>query len=259
LPGYPAHWQERHSLRVTINLASRQFADIAPALKNLRIAMASLAGVAVLLLIALHFVHDKAEIARAHEHSLDAKVSQLRQEQQGYQATMHQPENALTLQQSESLNQLFDEKAFSWTLAMEDLETVLPAGVQVTTLEPTIKNGQITVHLRVIGPRDRDVQLVQNLEHSRHFVMPRIVGESAESTGGPNQQAQPVSASSRVDFDVLADYAPGVPDPRRQAKAKSASATGDEGTAQPESTGRPPRAGIARPHAPVQPHRGVAQ
>ena len=82
-------------MRVTINLASRQFADIAPALKNLRIAMAALAGVAVLLLIALHFVHDKAEIARAHEHSLDAKVSQLRQEQQGYQATMHQPENAL--------------------------------------------------------------------------------------------------------------------------------------------------------------------
>ena len=35
------------------------------------------------------------------------------------------------------LNQLFDEKTFSWTLAMEDLETVLPGGVQVATLDPT--------------------------------------------------------------------------------------------------------------------------
>lgn len=246
-------------MRVTINLASRQFADIAPVVKNLRTAMAALAGVAVLLLIALHFVHGKAEVARAHEHSLDAKVAQLRQEQQGYQATMRQPDNARTLQQSENLNELFDQKAFSWTLAMEDLETVLPAGVQVTTLEPTFKNGQITVHLRVIGPRDRDVQLVQNLEHSRHFVMPRIVGESAESSGGPNQQAQPVSASSRVDFDVLADYAPGTPDERKQGKAKSAAAAGSDDTSASESTGRPLHGGVARPHAPVQPHRGVAQ
>ncbi len=243
-------------MRVTINLASRQFADFAPVVKNLRTAMAVLAGVAVLLLVGLHFVHGKAEEARQHEHSLDAQVAKLRQEQQGYQATMRQPDNARTLQQSENLNQLFDQKAFSWTLAMEDLETVLPAGVQVTTLEPAFKNGQITVHLRVIGPRDRDVQLVQNLEHSRHFVMPRIVGESAESTGGPNQQAQPVSASSRVDFDVLADYNPGAPDDRKHPKTANSEM---EGTSQPESIGGAPHSGMARPHAPVQPHRGVAR
>lgn len=243
-------------MRVTINLASRQFADIAPALKKLRTAMAALAGVAVLLLIGLHFVHGKAEAARMNEHSLDSKVDQIRHERQGYQALMQEPKNARTLQQAENLNQIFDEKSFSWTLAMEDLETVLPAGVQVTTLEPTIKKGQISVHLRVIGPRDRDVQLVQNLEHSRHFVMPRIVGESAESTGGPNQQAQPVSASSRVDFDVLADYNPDAAGEQKHAKAAgSATATEDASGA---SAGTP-HSGMARPHAPVQPHRGVAR
>src|SRR5579885_3617158 len=183
--------------------------------------MAALAGAAVLLLVGLYFVHGKAEAAREREHSLDGKIAQLRQEQQKYQSTMREPENARTLQQSENLNQLFDEKAFSWTLAMEDLENVLPAGVQVTTLEPTIKKGQITVHLRVIGPRDRDVQLVQNLEHSRHFIVPRIVGENAESTGGPNAQAQPVSASNRFDYDVLADYNPGQPDDRKTSKSKT--------------------------------------
>lgn len=235
-------------MRVTINLASRQFADIAPALKNLRTAMAALAGIAALLLIGLYFVHGKAEAARQREHSLDGNISQVRQEQQRYQSTMRQPDNARTLQQSESLNQLFDEKGFSWTLAMEDLETVLPAGVQVTTLEPTIKNGLITVHLRVIGPRDRDVQLVQNLEHSRHFVVPRIVGETAESTGGPNLQAQPVSASNRFDYDVLAEYNPGPADQRKHATAKGVE--GAEGA---------PHSGMARPHAPVQHHRGVAQ
>ena len=81
---------------------------------------------------------------------------------------MRQPENAQVLAQAEALNQLFDEKAFSWTLAMEDLETVLPGGVQVTSIEPTRdKDGHITLHLRVLGPRDRAIELVANLEHSQ--------------------------------------------------------------------------------------------
>ena len=49
---------------------------------------------------------------------------------------MREPDNAQLLAQAATLNQLFDEKAFSWTLAMEDLETVLPGGVQVASLEP---------------------------------------------------------------------------------------------------------------------------
>lgn len=109
-------------MRVAINLASRPFADVAPALKNLRIAMGALALLAVTLGLGLHFLHDKAEAARARAHSLDGNISALTHERQQYQAMMQQPDNARTLQQSESLNQLFDEKAFSWTLAMEDLE-----------------------------------------------------------------------------------------------------------------------------------------
>jgi type IV pilus assembly protein PilN len=96
------------------------------------------------------------------------------------------------LTQAESLNQLFDEKAFSWTLAMEAMETVLPGGVQVTSIEPMRdKDGHITVHVRVVGPRDRSDDLVRNLEHSRRFLEPRIVGETAESTNGPLQRQGP--------------------------------------------------------------------
>lgn len=246
-------------MRVAINLASRPFADIAPALRNLRIAIGVLVLAAAALALGLHAVHDKAEAARARDHSLDGKIAQVRQERQRYQAIMQQPDNARTLQQAENLNHLFDEKAFSWTLAMEDLETVLPAGVQVTTLEPTVKDGQISVRLRVIGPRDKDVELVQNLEHSRHFLLPRIVGENAESAGGPNQRAEPVSASNRVDFDVVADYSPGTPEERRLAREKAAAKahSGANENARPPQSGRPPY--IPRPHAPVQPSRGVPQ
>lgn len=249
-------------MRVAINLASRPFADVAPALKNLRIAIGALVLVAAGLGLGLHFIHDKAEAARTRVHSLDGKIADLTRERQQYQTMMQQPDNAHTLQQSESLNQLFDEKSFSWTLAMEDLETVLPAGVQVTTLEPTAKNGQITVRLRVVGPRNRDVELVQNLEHSRHFLLPRIVNETTASEEGPNQRAEPVSNSNRVNFDMLADYTPGRPEERKLAREKNKAGSkrddnGESGTA--AAHGRPPYTGAARPRVPFQPSRGGPQ
>lgn len=196
-------------MRVTLNLATRPFADIGPAIKRLRIAMGVLAVLAIGFGFGLHALHQKAEEARARDHSLDAKVAEITRERQGYEDLMRQPANAEVLTHAGALNQLFDEKAFSWTLAMEDLETVLPGGVQVSTLEPIRdKEGHITLHLRVIGPRDRAVDLVKNLEHSRRFILPRIVGENSESTGGPGEQLQPVSASNRVNVDLLADYNP---------------------------------------------------
>lgn len=196
-------------MRITLNLASRPFADIGPAIKRLRIAMAALAVLSIGLGIGLHLVHHSAELARARDHSLDGQIAGITREQQRYVDMMHQPDNARLLGQVNSLNAIFDEKLFSWTLAMEDLETVLPGGVQVSSLEPVFKDGVVTLHLRVIGPRDREVALVANLEHSRRFLSPRIVNESAESSEGQNNRAlEPVSASNRFNFDLLAEYNP---------------------------------------------------
>jgi len=196
-------------MRIVLNLATRPFADLGPAIKRLRIAMGVLAVVAIALGLGLHALDKQAEAARARDHSLDGQIARVAQERQGYQDMMRQPANAQLLAHIGVLNRLFDEKTFSWTLAMEDLETVLPGGVQVSTLEPVrAKDGRITLHLRVIGPRDKAVELVRNLEHSRRFLMPRIVGENSESTEGPAGRLEPVSASNRVDFDLLADYNP---------------------------------------------------
>lgn len=251
-------------MRISLNLATKPFADIGPLQTRLRIAMAVLAAAAIALGFGVHALDDKADAARARERAVETQIARVNQERQGYQAMMRKPENAAVLTQAENLNQLFDEKAFSWTLAMEELETVLPGGVQVTTLEPLRdKDGHITLHLRVLGPRDRSVQFVENLEHSRHFMSSRIAGESAESTAGPNQRVEPVSASSRVTFEVLADYLPPKPGERRPA-AKSATAVHTEKPAQASATGMPgvhraPYTGIARPRAPLQPHRGSVQ
>jgi type IV pilus assembly protein PilN len=253
-------------MRITLNLATKPFADQGPALKRLRISMLVLAVIAIGLIFGLRAIHEKAEAARARDHSLDGQIAQITREHQGYEELMRQPPNAQLLDQVSVLNQLFDAKGFSWTLAMEDLETVLPRGVQVSTLEPVrAKDGHTTLHLRVIGPRDRAVELVRNLEHSRRFLLPRIVGENAETTGGPGDQLQPISASSRVNFDLLADYNPASPGERKTVKKPTTAADSSSTHHEPVSHGtgsagqhvvRPPYTGSA-PHKPPPPNQST--
>jgi type IV pilus assembly protein PilN len=63
----------------------------------------------------------------------------------------------------------------------------------------------------VAGPRDKAVTLVRNLEHSRRFRTPRIVGETAQSqnqNGRASPNFEPVNETNGVNFDVLAEYNP---------------------------------------------------
>jgi type IV pilus assembly protein PilN len=194
-------------MEITLNLARRPYMDIRPILKLMRVAMGSLVLSAVSLGAFLYVVHRRAEGIHVRAASLDAQIKTIVGEQQGYRIMMRRPENARILARTDTLNRLFDKKAFSWTMVMEELETVLPAGVQVTIIEPLrAKDDRIILHLRVLGPRDRSVELVHNLEHSAHFLQPRIVGESAETNFGPNDKSGPASAASPTDFDLLAEY-----------------------------------------------------
>jgi len=241
-------------MRIRLNLATRPFTDLGPANRRLRIAMGVLAVLCILFGLGLHFLDSRAAAARAREHAVDVQITRVQAERQRAVDFMHLPANAQLLDQSQALNQIFDDKAFSWTLAMEAMETVLPAGVQVTAIEPIReKDGHITVHLRVVGGHDRAVELVRNLEHSRRFLLPRIVNESAETSNAPNRPQEPVSASNRVDVDLLADYNP--PAPGERATERTA----------PKTPGLPVPPGAHAAHRPAasavqhtdhQPHAG---
>ena len=243
-------------MRITLNLATRPFTDLGPAIKRLRVGMGVLAALCLLFLLGLHLFDSQAAEARAREHSLDGDIARKQAEHQQALAFMQRPDNAQLLTQAEFLNERFDEKAFSWTLAMEAMETVLPAGVQVTSIEPQrSKDGHITVELRVLGPHDRSVDLVRNLEHSRRFLEPRIESESAENSTNSNQQLGPVSASNRFEFEIFADYNPPAPGERATLKNASAENVSTNHASRPPASAPPP-APRALPAAPQQPGRG---
>jgi type IV pilus assembly protein PilN len=93
---------------------------------------------------------------------------------------------------------------------MMDLEQVLPDNVQVLNIDPVVnKDGSVTIHMRVAGPREKAVTLVRNLEHSRRFRTPRIVGETAQQQNqNGRSNFEPVNETNAVNFDVLAEYNP---------------------------------------------------
>lgn len=238
-------------MRIGLNLATRPFADAGPTLKRLRIAMLVLLLISGGAYMGLRALHNQAQAARARAHSLDGALAGVSAERQGYLQMMQQPDNARLLAETRTLNSLFDEKAFSWTLTMESLETVLPGGVQVSTLEPVRDaDGHITLRMRVIGPRDKGIEFVRNLEHSQRFLFPRIVGESAQNAGGPNQNNPPVSDTNAFSFELQAEYNPPSADEMKTLAGSPAAGPARASLTGPQRKLRP-TARISRPPAPT--------
>lgn len=197
-------------MKITINLATRPFVELRAVYMLLRAAAGALALLALAQWAVLHGLERKAELADANVSHWTHLTHDLEREWQQDQAMMREPQNTATLDKSEFLNGLFARKAFSWTAALMDLENVLPAGVQVVSMEPQMtKDGHVLLRLRVSGQRDKEVELVKNLEGSRHFLAPRIVGESAQQAPNARPGTMPqANASTDVNFDILTEYNP---------------------------------------------------
>lgn len=196
-------------MRITVNLASHPYVELRPIYNRLRTWMAILALIGLALWFLYRSERTQAQETMARVTSVQTHVQQLENQQRSYVALMQQPKEAAILQQSDFLNGLFRRKAFSWTATMTDLENVLPSGVQVLSIDPIVApDGHVTIRLRVTGARDRALDLVRNLEKSRHFAAPRLASETLANTPGSQGNVQAVSTNTNVNFDILADYRP---------------------------------------------------
>ena len=230
-------------MRVHINLATRPYVELDRLLRQLRIALAILAVLALGLGLWLHTLTGRAREQQRQLARLNAQADALQRERAANEARLRQPVNAATLNRNQFLNTLFARKSFSWTAVLMDLEDVLPAGVQVSSIEPILSpTGEVSIRLRVLGDRERTVQLVRNLEGSRRFLSPRLGGEAQQTaerstrpTLGANGLPQPVSTVigtnglppiSGVEFEIVSGYNPLQPRVHERAAPHTAPATG---------------------------------
>jgi type IV pilus assembly protein PilN len=216
-------------MRVTLNLASHPYVELRPLYQRLRVVALLLLVTGAVFWWVLHTQQQKAAAAQARANTIESAITQAHNERQQAEASMRQPKNAAVLAQSQFLNNLFLHKSFSWTAVMMDLEQVLPPNVQVLNIDPVVaKDGSVAIHMRVAGPRDKAVTLVRNLEHSHRFLTPRIVGETAQSqnqNGRPSANFEPVSETSGVNFEMVAEYNPLQPREAKQGAPAEKKAT----------------------------------
>jgi type IV pilus assembly protein PilN len=208
-------------MRISINLATRPFIELRPFFLRLRILMGVLALVSVGLIIMTHSLQKNLDRAQAQMDRLRNRTTAFEQEKSNNEKRMHQPANSAVLDRSHFLNAVFLRKSFSWTAVMMDLETVLPVGVQVTSIEPQpTAEGDVIIRLRVSGDRDKAIQLVRNLERSKRFLGPHLNSENSQAKETNGAPLLP-GVTPGVEFEILANYNP-LPEGETYGKAKTA-------------------------------------
>jgi len=196
-------------MRISVNLATRPFVELRPLFARLRLAMVALAMLAICLGVELHHLSASTRAAAEQMRDLKAQTAAAQHEREANEERMREPQNRAVLERSKFLNSLFESKSFSWTAVMMDLENVLPAGVQVTSIDPVIApDGGVNIHLRVSGPRELQVELVRNLERSQRFLAPHVSSETAQTEEQGRLVQVGTGVAGGVQFDILSGYNP---------------------------------------------------
>src|SRR5579862_7712259 len=191
-------------MRVDINLASQPYEDAR--LFWLRWGGGLLAlGILTLLLL---IITVNGWIGARKDHQLiskyQAQSAARDKEKADAQALLNLPQNSVTRDRSQFLNDLFQRKAFSWTKAFEDLEQVMPPRLHVVSIHPELApDNELEIKLIVAGDsREHALDLVSKMEASQHFHETYIEEENSSEGNG--------TVGDTVQFHVTALYVPDV-------------------------------------------------
>ena len=187
-------------MRIDINLASQPYEDARQFWLRWGTALAAVAVLTLALLAGTVTGWFNARRDRAKIADFRTRIAQRDQTRQQAEDFLNRPENRATRDESQLINELIEQKAFSWTRVLEDLETVMPARVHLVSIHPELdEDNQLALKMVVAGDaRERGIELERRMEDSRHFARTRISDERyQQSTSGDNAQ-----------MDIVAIYVP---------------------------------------------------
>jgi type IV pilus assembly protein PilN len=192
-------------MRININLATNPYEAAREFRRRMGLLVAALAVLAVGLLG--YIVHQRSQTRDVDQKIAAAKqeIASLDAEKAQAQAILNQPQNREVADQSQFLNQLFARKALSWTRVFTEMERLMPANIHVVSMKPEFdRENQLVLHVVVTtSARDKAVELVKQMEKSRHFRSPQV---EAENTTGNEGNAG--AAGSNIQFEIAAVYVP---------------------------------------------------
>ncbi len=185
-------------MRLDINLASQPYEDARQFWIRWGGAVASLGLFTLLLLM----VTISGWVAARRDHAtvseLQGKIADRDALRKKAEDTLNLPENRVTRDDSQFINQLIERKSFSWTRLFEDLERVMPARVHVVSIKPELdEDNQLALKMTVAGDsREKAIELARRMEDSHRFTQTYIQSEHFD----------PMKTS--VQFDIDSIYVP---------------------------------------------------
>ncbi len=166
----------------TPNLATRPLRNERLPAVLMTLALAGLLGLSVKHAFVLRgLLPSRTAAVEGEVRGLDEELRELRAE--ALSLPRPTPEARL-LSEWQALRGLVDRRAFSWTRLLSRLEDVLPSGVKLASVAPTLKDGRITVEIGAVGRTIPDgFGVMKVLEATPDFedVVPSSVGKAQSS------------------------------------------------------------------------------
>jgi type IV pilus assembly protein PilN len=217
-------------MRTKINLATQPYEDAREYLER----WGALLGLLLLVTIALvwftfHAVRQSSDMNRQLS-QMRNDIATLDSDKVRAERTLALPQNKGTVDKSEYLNTIFARKAFSWTTVFSDMEKLMPPGLRVLSIAPTLDDqNQLQVHIVVGGEsRARANELVRNLEKTPRFRDVALRSATMDVNTVPGQGQSNISSTGLehdpIRFDIEAHYLPINPNRGSQSSGSTAQA-----------------------------------
>ena len=152
------------------NLATRPF-------YNERAAHVAI-GIAAVLVLAIT-VLNVVQVVRLSKHNTElssqtgaerTEAERLTAEAARIRSSINKDELALIVGAAHEANSLIDQRTFSWTAFFNRIESTLPPDVMLTSVRPSIKDGETHVTIGVLGRRAEDIdEFMEKLEATGAF------------------------------------------------------------------------------------------
>jgi Tfp pilus assembly protein PilN len=157
-------------LRLDINLSSKPFINQ----RKFFLSLTLLLGLLTLSLMwnvsRYQFIRQHQKVANGKYQEGQQRMALLQKEEDLIRTRLRGADTADFLDQIQYVNGLIEQRIFSWTELLNDLERVTPPNVQIASIRPRIIGEEISVEIVANARGNQDaIEFVSNLEKSGRF------------------------------------------------------------------------------------------
>ena len=139
-------------------------------------------AVAALVFLSVHAVEARRtnRVMRGDIGRLENQIRASQREQERLRSAFKDPKTVETMNRSQFLNNLIEQRTFPWTKMFADLEKILPPGVRVVSISPQMdKKGRVKVMLVISAMNDEQkMKFLRSMVSSSAFSDMQVTQES---------------------------------------------------------------------------------